>query len=567
MNVLAALLLAVLAASCANPAPGPVAAPAGDPPPVPAVAPTAPQEPVPGPVPPPAAPKPAAEDLPRDLEGWMRRLDQRIARGEDEKALEEVRARVAREPNSAEAHFLLGRVLGGVGKIEDARVQFQTALDFDPNFGPAWGGLARYHVAKREWDRALRETERAQELSPSRELRELKVEILFGKGDRAGAYKVVVDALQEEPSDVRMRHLYATILEWDGRIADAEKEYRAVLATDPTLFGARLSLVKILWARGDKASRDRALEECRNGMRASPRSLRIRKLLHDLLVEREEFALAADVLDGMLGLDTTVEERKALQFEIRRLRREAELPRRPKVPTQDEVLRKIDSESVEELREILRFLCEQDSIAPHTAYRRVKDEDEIVRRYATRLWLRIQKPDVIEVFDEILFGTGGETAAATRVEVVQVLGRIGSPAGLPTLVLALNDTDPETVRAAIEGIKLITGKCFVDDWSVTPAAADLPAIRAKYARWWLEDPGGRFQRRKAAAAIATYNLRFMAPYVVHWITEEDGELRKAVLDCIARLTGNDEWRAEDTSTPETRTALKARLIEAVGERR
>jgi Flp pilus assembly protein TadD len=501
----------------------------------------------------------------------MRRLDLRISRGEDEKALEEAHARVAKEPNSAEAHFLLGRVLGGVGKVEEARVEFQTALDFDPKFGQAWGGMALYHFTKKEWDKALREADRAHELSPSRELRELKAEILFGKGDRAGAYKIVVDSLQEDPADIRMRLLYAQVLESDGRVADAEKEYRALVAAEPTFFNARLRLVEILWRRGDKASRDRAIEECRAGLRAVPKSMRIRQLLVSLLIRREEFALAADVMDGMLGLDLPAADKKTIQFEIRRLRREAELPRKPKTPTADEVLKKIDSESVEERREVLQFLCEQENLAPyevpHAAYRRIKDEDELVRRYATRLWLRIQRPDVIEVLDEILFGGQRESSTATRFEVVEALGHIGSPAALPTLVLALNEEDPDTVRAAIEGIALVAGKCFVDDRTATPAAADLKAIRERYARWWLEEPAGRFQRRKAAAAIATHDLRFMAPYVVLWITDGDEELRKAVLDCIARLTGNAEWRDEDTSTPEAREALKTRLTEAIGERK
>lgn len=515
-----------------------------------------------------AASLPAAaeepEAPPRDLAGRIRRQDGMVARGETERALAEARERAAREPRDPEALYLLGRVLGNAGKVEEARVQFEGALELDVHYPPAWRGMALVHLRQREYETAAREARKAFELDPSVESVVILANCLQAKGDRPGAHRVLQEALAKSPGDNDLRSFYASLLINDQLYRDAEKELRQVIASEPGHLPARQALVFLLVNTG---RRDEAAAECREAARRSPGDPRPRLLLRDLLVEKEDFAGAAAVMEEALKLDLSPADRAKAAKDLEGLRAAAEAPREERPPDPAEVLKKLESTDAAERREAMRTLWERDlRFLPEAALRRVTDPDEGVRVYAVRLLGRYGDARAAGLLEVVLFHPKDrDPSAAVRAAAAEALGRLGTPAALPVLMRAVGEPEEGVFRAAVRGVQVLTGKCLLGDPEAPVPEAEGAAIRERYRRWWLENPTGRHWRRKTAEAVGGSGMRSLAWYVVPWILEDDPRTRASALDCMAVLTGDAGWRTVAASTPEERAAARDRAYRALSD--
>ena len=299
------------------------------------------------------------DPLPRDLSGWMRRQDAQAERGEGDRAVAEARERAGREPKSPEALFLLGRVLGNAGKIDEARANFQAALDADPNYSPGWRGMALVHLREKEFETAAREARRAYELEESPENRVLLVQALYEKGDRPGAYRLLQEALAKSPGDDDLRAFYATRLLNEGLFRDAEREIRQVLASDAGHPAARQMLVAVLLNTGRE---DEAVSECRDLVRRNPKEPGVRVKLYELLVGLKDYAGAASALDDLLKLELPADFRAKAERLLVDMR--AAAGKKAAVPgpglaaelDEKEILRQLESKDVETRRAAMRTL-------------------------------------------------------------------------------------------------------------------------------------------------------------------------------------------------------------------
>jgi tetratricopeptide (TPR) repeat protein len=82
-----------------------------------------------------------------------------LDKGEVAKALAELQAVVTRAPNNPVSHYNLGRAHWARGESEQARQQFQMAIDKDPNYVLARLKLAELQVAGQDFDAALKTAE------------------------------------------------------------------------------------------------------------------------------------------------------------------------------------------------------------------------------------------------------------------------------------------------------------------------------------------------------------------------------------------------------------------------
>lgn len=513
-----------------------------------------------------ALPAAAEEGEPADLAGRMRRQDALVEGGRAGEALAEARARVQREPRSPEALYLLGRLLGNTGKLEEARARFEGALELDINYAPAWRGMALVHLRKKEYETASREARRAFDIAPDAESRVLLVQCLLEKGDRAGAHRLLQEELAARPGDNDLRSFYATVLFNERLYQSAEKELRQVLAAAPDHLPARQTLVFLLLNTGRP---DEATAECREAVRRTPGDPQFRLLLRDLLVEREAYAEAAGVMEEVLRLELSAADRAKAEADLKALRSAAAAPSPGKAPTPEEVLQRLQSPDVLRRREAARLLWEADlSFLPDEVVRRITDPDETVRIFVVRLLGRHGSASAAGLLEVLLFHPRDRDASVrVRAHAAEALGAIGGPAALPVLLRAVEEPEPDVLRGALLGIRSVTGKSLVEDPYAPVPEAERPAVRERYRRWWMEDPTGRHWRRKAALAAGASNMRSLAQYVIPWLEEEDASIRGAVLEAVATLTKDPSWRSVPTGTAEERRAAREKAAAAVMERR
>jgi len=108
------------------------------------------------------------------------------------------------------------------GKLNEAIIEFRTALQVDQNFGPAAHGLGRAYAAKSWYGDAIRELQRAQKLAPD----SLPVAVDLGRAQiQAGAAKdaetQAAFILSKEPQNRDGLYIRATALLTQGKVQEA----------------------------------------------------------------------------------------------------------------------------------------------------------------------------------------------------------------------------------------------------------------------------------------------------------------------------------------------------------
>ncbi len=532
----------------------------------------------------------AADDLP----GRMRRQDALLAAGKGEEALAEAEALVKADPRNPEALYLLGRMLGNSGRVEEARSRFEGALELDINYAPAWRGLALVHMkramgmaedaealrkaspgpaaekaaaeAKGAFDTSVREARKAFELDPGEESRVLLVQCLYESGDRPGAYRLLQEQISARPDDHDLRAFYGTLLFQERLYREAEKEFRQVLAAAPDHLPSRHLLVQLLVNTGRPGE---AADQCREAAKLFPADPRFLLLLRDLLVDGGDYGGAAAAVEGILKRVDDPEKRALLDEDLRKLRAAAADPREPPAPDAEAILKQLESPDVVRRREAMRTLWEQElNFLPGAAVKCVSDPDETVRLYAVRLVSRYGTEQAAGLLEVILFHPKDrDSSAQVRAQAASGIGAIGGAAALPVLFRALEEPEPEILRSALLGIRAVTGKCLVDDPYAPLPEAERASVRERYRTWWMESPTGKHWRRKSAAAAGDSGMRSLVHYVVPWVLEDDPEIRAAVLDAMARLRKDPSFRDLPTGTTAEREAARDAAFKAMaGER-
>jgi TolB-like protein/tetratricopeptide (TPR) repeat protein len=155
--------------------------------------------------------------------------------------------------------YLQGRYYWNKRRMSDLRIgldHFQRAVSIDPDFAPAWAGLAdSYSLLIGEFTPAATYAQaraaavKALELDPN--LAEAHASLAFVKfvfdRDLAGAEEGFRQALDLNPNYATARHWYAEYLSATGRPLDAKREIEAARVLDPLSDGIRTSQGSILY--------------------------------------------------------------------------------------------------------------------------------------------------------------------------------------------------------------------------------------------------------------------------------------------------------------------------------
>jgi TolB-like protein/tetratricopeptide (TPR) repeat protein len=194
---------------------------------------------------------------------------------------------VLRRPGTtadAYEHFLRGRQFYGtatIGSFAEAEKHFRRAIELDPNYGPAWAGLAQVHSWAVEWmgrgddirEAADRASRRALELTPDQaEAHVARGAVLTMQSDYAGAAQEFEEAIRLNPRSFEAHYLYGRSCFQASRFEDSVELFQRAAGLQLEDFQCLLLLSMPLRRLGRA---DDLAEARREGIRRAERQLEL----------------------------------------------------------------------------------------------------------------------------------------------------------------------------------------------------------------------------------------------------------------------------------------------------
>ena len=185
-------------------------------------------------------------------------------------------------PVNPAAHeaYLKGNYLkrGTAEQREKSKEYFEEAIRIDPNYAPAYAGLADYYRASLELAPLLSMPEsekyakKALELDPSLSHAHLALGSVsfFGDWDWSRAETEFKRALELNPSDAEAHRTYSNFLAALGRESEAQAEIRQAQALDPLYITTQITAGWIFYFARHY---DKAIERCRAALELDPNSV------------------------------------------------------------------------------------------------------------------------------------------------------------------------------------------------------------------------------------------------------------------------------------------------------
>lgn len=121
------------------------------------------------------------------------------------------------------------------GDINGARSAFEQVLETKPDYGPAFGGMARVYWKQKDWPNAIEYGEKARELDPEDvQIDQVLYAAYEGNGDKKKA-KEVLARMQEADPEKAGKNMFnqAADLYNAGDMAGAKPIFEELLATQP----------------------------------------------------------------------------------------------------------------------------------------------------------------------------------------------------------------------------------------------------------------------------------------------------------------------------------------------
>lgn len=175
------------------------------------------------------------------------------------------------DSNFVECLYNYGVLLRRMGRLSEASSSFLRCIEINPKYPPPYYQLGQLLKEKGDLDGAIDRFETATRLKPNfyDAQRDLGLAIFerAGIGDNNAALDKLLTCARLVPDNPMVHFYLGTIYCADGKLDDAEKEFRTVLAIDPRHAAAHFELGKLRYYRGDL---DRCLLEVKESEKISP---------------------------------------------------------------------------------------------------------------------------------------------------------------------------------------------------------------------------------------------------------------------------------------------------------
>jgi tetratricopeptide (TPR) repeat protein len=227
-----------------------------------------------------------------------------LDKGDINRALTELQAVVARAPNNAVAHYNLGRAHEARGEPEQARQEYQKAVDIRPDYLMARLAVAQLQLRKREWDAALRSAEQVLAIDKvNANARLIQSAAMMGEQRYGDSRAMLTEMQKAAPNSPDIYYQLGLIDLAEKKYKEAETDFRRSYDLNPTNSRGLMGVVETYVAqhRPDDALKMLQAEEVKAPKRVDFRlavaSAAVLAGRYDMAVSEYQTAL------GMLGSD------------------------------------------------------------------------------------------------------------------------------------------------------------------------------------------------------------------------------------------------------------------------
>jgi Flp pilus assembly protein TadD len=241
---------------------------------------------------------------------------ERMNEGNLEGALEEQEMAVALKPNFADLRYTLGHLYMEAGRHENAKVNFQKALDINPKFFKAGINLARALFVSGDQANAVESLHLAQGACPnfySEKLADL-IQMLRMGSDPDAVRHTFHEILEERPSSAQISREVAIEAIQNGNYNEAIRELKKAIALKPD-YPDLHNYLGI--AYGNSGMADDAIEEFEVSLKINPYYLKARLNLALAQYDAGRFIEAQNHIERVLSVQPDNQLAKNLLAELR----------------------------------------------------------------------------------------------------------------------------------------------------------------------------------------------------------------------------------------------------------
>lgn len=208
---------------------------------------------------------------------------------------------VAKCPDSPRAYDGLGNALVDAGRLPEAVVVFQRAIQLDPDFVRARNNLGVTYDKLRQTAAAIREFEDALAIKPEFGAARYNLANAYAAAGRpADAEREYLAVLRTKPADPDLLERLAGLEMQSGEVFSAVEHYRSELVARPTAIKSRFNLAYLLAGQGRWSE---AQEVLREGIRLDPNNAMAHYNLGNAFIESHELEAASEEYKRAAELD------------------------------------------------------------------------------------------------------------------------------------------------------------------------------------------------------------------------------------------------------------------------
>jgi tetratricopeptide (TPR) repeat protein len=174
------------------------------------------------------------------------------------------------EPNNAVAHLNLGNIFFRAGRLDDATREEEEAVRINPELDGAYGNLGDIELKRRRYARAAEYFRQQLGLRDSAEARCNLGAALNYQGKLSDAEQEFKEAIHLDPALTSAHANFGGLLHRQGRLDEAALEEQKAIELAPRLYEAHYQLAMI---ETDRANYARAVECFRTALRLRPGSI------------------------------------------------------------------------------------------------------------------------------------------------------------------------------------------------------------------------------------------------------------------------------------------------------